>query len=109
MHGVKTVRLFLLWARQAGESTSSNLSNGSSCHGSNSRWIGKLADGTTLVLPHDEFNYVETTRLMLRVIPLVFSTGVFAMKGGRPPAATASRGTPEYGTNGSGGSFSRFS
>lgn len=26
--------------------------------------------------------YVETTRLMLRVIPMVFSTGVFAMKGG---------------------------
>lgn len=26
--------------------------------------------------------YVDTTRPMLRVIPLVFSTGVFAMKGG---------------------------
>lgn len=27
-------------------------------------------------------DYLETVRLMLRVMPLVFSTGVFAMKGG---------------------------
>ena len=33
------------------------------------------------MLPHDEFTYVETTRLMLRVIPLVFSTGCLCNEG----------------------------
>lgn len=49
---VKTVRLFLLWARQAGEVDMEKLEQRFKLPtGSNSRWIGKLADGTTLVLP----------------------------------------------------------
>ena len=49
---VKTVRLFLLWARQAGEVDVEELRRRFTLPtGSNSRWIGKLTDGTTLVLP----------------------------------------------------------
>lgn len=49
---VKTVRLFLLWAREAGEIDVKELQHRFTLPtGSNSRWIGKLADGTTLVLP----------------------------------------------------------
>ena len=49
---VKTVRLFLLWSRQAGEVDVDELRNRFTLPtGSNSRWIGKLTDGTTLVLP----------------------------------------------------------
>lgn len=49
---VKTVRLFLLWAQQAGEIDVEGLRHRFTLPtGSNSRWISKLADGTTLVLP----------------------------------------------------------
>ena len=49
---VKTVRLFLMWAREAGTVDVDALQ----AHyvlptGSSSRWIGTLADGTKLVLP----------------------------------------------------------
>ena len=49
---VKTVRLFLMWAREAGNVDVSTLrSHFDLPTGSASRWIGTLADGSRLVLP----------------------------------------------------------
>lgn len=49
---VKTVRLFLLWASEAGNVDVDELrSHHDLPTGSASRWIGTLADGTKLVLP----------------------------------------------------------
>lgn len=49
---VKTVRLFLLWATEAGNVDVEALRNRHDLPtGSQSRWIGRLADGTKLVLP----------------------------------------------------------
>ena len=49
---VRTVRLFLMWAREAGNIDVKHLRDKYGLPtGSSSRWIGKLADGTKLVLP----------------------------------------------------------
>lgn len=51
---VKTVRLFLLWAKETEILNVSALREKYSLPvGSSSRWMGRMADGTLLSLPHD--------------------------------------------------------